>query len=107
MKSPCGGVAFSLALFIVAPAVAGQSATAERPNIVVIFCDDLGYGDLGCYGHPTIRTPNLDQMASQGQRLDQLLRGRPGLHAQPGGPDDRSPAAAQRDVQRHPSRLVS
>ena len=37
------------------------------PNVVVIFCDDLGYGDLGCFGHPTIRTPHLDQMASEGQ----------------------------------------
>lgn len=41
---------------------------ASKPNIVVIFCDDLGYGDLGCYGHPTIRTPNLDRMAQEGQR---------------------------------------
>lgn len=40
----------------------------ERPNIVVIFCDDLGYGDLGTFGHPTIRTPRLDQMAVEGQK---------------------------------------
>ena len=38
-----------------------------RINFVVIFCDDLGYGDLGCYGHPTIQTPNLDRMAQEGQ----------------------------------------
>jgi arylsulfatase A len=38
------------------------------PNFVVIFCDDLGYGDLGSFGHPTIRTPNLDRMAAEGQR---------------------------------------
>ena len=38
------------------------------PNVVVIFCDDLGYGDLGCFGNPTIRTPHLDQMASEGQK---------------------------------------
>ncbi len=41
----------------------------DQPNIVLIFCDDLGYGDLGSYGHPTIRTPNLDQMAAEGMRL--------------------------------------
>ena len=39
------------------------------PNIVVIFCDDLGYGDLGCYGSATIRTPHLDRMAREGIRF--------------------------------------
>ena len=41
----------------------------DQPNIVIIFADDLGYGDLGCYGHPTIRTPNLDRMAAEGMRF--------------------------------------
>jgi arylsulfatase A-like enzyme len=40
----------------------------SKPNIVVIFCDDMGYGDVGAFGHPTIMTPNLDRMASEGQR---------------------------------------
>jgi arylsulfatase A len=42
------------------------SFAANRPNIVVILCDDLGYGDLSCYGHKIIRTPNLDALASGG-----------------------------------------
>jgi arylsulfatase A len=47
----------------------GTAQTAQRPpNFVIIFCDDLGYGDLGSFGHPTIRTPNLDRMAAEGQR---------------------------------------
>jgi arylsulfatase A len=44
-------------------------AASKPPNIVIILADDLGYGDLGCYGHPTIRTPNLDRMAAEGMRF--------------------------------------
>lgn len=51
------------------------NAQAKQPNIVVIFADDLGYGDLGCYGHPTILTPNLDKMAAEGVRFTQFYAG--------------------------------
>ena len=44
----------------------------SRPNIVVILADDLGYGDLGCYGHGQFKTPNLDRMAAEGARLMQF-----------------------------------
>ncbi|NQV23964.1 MAG: sulfatase [Rhodopirellula sp.] len=53
------------------------AAKADSPNIVVIFCDDLGYGDLGCFGHPTIKTPNLNRMATEGVRLTQFYVGAP------------------------------
>ena len=44
------------------------AAQGRPPNVVIIFADDLGYGDLGAYGHPTLRTPHLDRMAAEGQR---------------------------------------
>lgn len=44
----------------------------RRPNIVLILADDLGYGDLSCYGHPKFKTPHLDQMAKDGARLTQF-----------------------------------
>lgn len=40
----------------------------DRPNVVIIYADDLGYGDLGCYGSPTVRTPHLDELADRGVR---------------------------------------
>jgi arylsulfatase A-like enzyme len=44
-------------------------ASAERPNIVLIYADDLGYGDVGCYGATAVRTPNIDQIANAGLRF--------------------------------------
>lgn len=49
-----------------------EKEKSPPPNIVIIFADDLGYGDLGCFGHPTIATPNLDRMAREGLRLTQF-----------------------------------
>ncbi|XP_034032558.1 arylsulfatase A isoform X1 [Thalassophryne amazonica] len=45
------------------------SSSASPPNFVVLFADDLGFGDLGCYGHPTSLTPNLDRLAARGLRF--------------------------------------
>jgi arylsulfatase A len=58
--------------FVASGLLAAQAAfPAEnsRPNIVVIFADDLGYGDLGCYGATHVQTPNIDRLASQGRRF--------------------------------------
>ncbi len=44
------------------------AADAPKPNIVLIFVDDMGYGDLGCYGNSKIKTPNIDRLAREGQR---------------------------------------
>ena len=44
-------------------------AAPRRPNFVIVFADDLGWGDLGCFGSPNIRTPRIDAMAREGARL--------------------------------------
>jgi hypothetical protein len=45
------------------------SATAKRPNIILVMTDDQGYGDLACHGHPFIKTPNLDKLYAQSTRF--------------------------------------
>ncbi|WP_044301858.1 sulfatase-like hydrolase/transferase, partial [Rhodopirellula sallentina] len=45
--------------------------SAERPNVVVFVADDMGWGDSGTYGHPLIRTPNMDRLASEGIKFTQ------------------------------------
>lgn len=52
-----------------------------RANLVVIFCDDLGWGDLASFGHPTIKTPRLDQMAAEGARFTQFYSASPACTA--------------------------
>jgi arylsulfatase A-like enzyme len=53
----------------------GQTVTPERPNIVFILADDLGYGDLHCYGNDYIKTPNIDRLAAQGTVFEQAYAG--------------------------------
>ncbi|XP_033003353.1 arylsulfatase D-like [Lacerta agilis] len=48
-------------------------AAVSRPNILLIMADDLGYGDLGCFGNDTLRTPNIDQLAREGVKLTQQI----------------------------------
>ncbi len=66
------GRALLAALCLGGGALATPAAPAARPNIVLILADDLGCGDLGCYGHPKFKTPNLDRLAAEGARLTQF-----------------------------------
>ena len=52
-------------------------AAAEQPNVVLIFADDLGYGDLGCYGATKVQTPNIDRLAKRGGGSPMRIRRRP------------------------------
>lgn len=50
-------------------------ATPDRPNIVFILADDMGFGDLKCYGNEYIQTPNIDKLAATGTRFEQAYAG--------------------------------
>ena len=56
-------------------APAQVNAQSDRPNVVILFADDMGYGDLSSYGHPRIRTPHLDQLADEGVRFTSFVTG--------------------------------
>ncbi|MEN9574316.1 MAG: hypothetical protein RL514_2171 [Verrucomicrobiota bacterium] len=64
-----------LALVSLRLGVAPATAAPRPPNVIFIIADDLGYGDLGCYGQKFIRTPNLDRMAAEGMRFTQHYSG--------------------------------
>lgn len=57
--------------------LAAQPTQHKLPNIIYIMCDDMGYGDLGCYGQPYIFTPRIDSMAKEGMRFTQAYAGSP------------------------------
>ncbi len=54
-----------------------RARSGDKPNIVILFADDLGYGDIGPFGHPTIATPHLDRMAEEGMKLTEFYAAAP------------------------------
>jgi arylsulfatase A-like enzyme len=61
--------------FLGTVAAAGLAQSGRKPNIVFLLADDLGYGDLTCYGQKRIATPNIDELARQGVRFRQAYAG--------------------------------
>jgi uncharacterized sulfatase len=61
-----------LTALVLSVATVGRAAEHKAPNVIIILADDLGYGDLACFGHPKFKTPNLDRMAKEGARLTQF-----------------------------------
>src|SRR5438309_1408527 len=64
-----------LTAWLLGPTTARAAEPARKPNILFILADDLGYGDLGCYGQKRIRTPHLDRLAADGMRFTQCYAG--------------------------------
>ena len=64
-----------LRIFLITSILGLLPVAAKQPNIIYILADDLGYGDLGCYGQKVIKTPNLDRMAAEGIRFTQHYSG--------------------------------
>ena len=63
--------------WLLASSASLQADEAPRPNIIFILADDLGWGDVGCYGQRKIRTPNLDRLAVEGMRFTDCYAGSP------------------------------
>lgn len=79
-RSACSAAASMLAasLLLTGCGTRAGSPAADPPlNLVILFADDLGWGDLGSYGHPSIRTPHLDRLAREGQRWTDFYAGSP------------------------------
>ena len=62
-------------LFTLSIGLFSGSLSAEKPNLIFILADDLGYGDLGCFGQEKIKTPRLDALAAKGMKFTQFYAG--------------------------------
>src|SRR5437660_5482376 len=62
-------------LLTISEAQRSRADTPTKPNVIFILADDLGYGDLGCYGQKQIQTPNIDRLVTEGMRFSQCYAG--------------------------------
>ncbi len=65
----------SLSILLLVAGLTLSSLAADKPNIIFILADDMGYGDLGCFGQKTLATPNLDRMAAEGMKFTRHYAG--------------------------------
>lgn len=75
-SSSCAS-AFFVAGMLLVPSLEAGARMPRKPNVILILCDDLGYGDVACYGQKQIRTPHIDAMARDGMRFTQAYAGSP------------------------------
>ena len=73
--SRCASLWLAIGLLAAFAPLTAHSADSARPNIVFILADDLGYGDVGCYGQKRIQTPNIDRLAKEGLRFTDFYAG--------------------------------
>ncbi|HEV8273967.1 MAG TPA: arylsulfatase [Chitinophagaceae bacterium] len=66
---------YFIAILFLLPVICTNAQKNSRPNIIFIFADDLGYGDIGCYGQQKIETPNIDKLAQKGMKFTQFYSG--------------------------------
>ena len=73
-QARCSFATVVFALTLLATMVSAASlARAAKPNFIIIFTDDQGYGDLSCFGSKTIKTPNVDRLAKQGRKFTSFM----------------------------------
>jgi len=66
---------YLIVIILLLPFISANAQKATKPNIIFIFADDLGYGDIGCYGQQKIETPNIDKLAQKGMKFTQFYSG--------------------------------